>query len=78
MNLKLYLILNNMTQQEFADILECSRSCLNCVMHGRQRPSKRLAADIERMTNGRVTRKELFDLYEKNNSLSENDLESQK
>ena len=55
MKLRNYLFHNNITIGEFADKLLCSRCHLSSVIWGRLKPSKRLAASIERETGGLVS-----------------------
>lgn len=55
MKLKIYLCTNNITQTDFAKKLGISRSHLNLIVSGKQRPSKSLANLIETITEGEVT-----------------------
>lgn len=54
MNLKTYLNNNNQSLKEFCQILECGRGYLSRIASGHLRPGKRLAKDIERLTEGKV------------------------
>lgn len=60
MNLRVYLATKNIQIKDFSDILECNRSYLSRIISGHIKPSKRLAKEIERMTNGDVTAAELL------------------
>jgi ribosome-binding protein aMBF1 (putative translation factor) len=61
MNLREYLFYNRITVKEFSEKIEYSRTHLSAIIHGRLKPSKRLAKQIERETNGEVTVKELME-----------------
>jgi len=60
MDLRTYLFNNRLSVKEFAEKLHCSRTHMSAVMNGRLKPSIRLAASIERETNGEVKIKELL------------------
>jgi DNA-binding transcriptional regulator YdaS (Cro superfamily) len=60
MYLREYLYKKNKTLMAFAKELGCDRTYLANISLGRLRPGKRLAADIERLTNGEVTAADLM------------------
>ncbi len=61
MDLREYLFRKRMTTKEFAEKLEYSRTHLTLILNGKSRPSKRLAKDIERLTDGEVTVADLLE-----------------
>lgn len=63
--LREFLFYEEKTITKFAKELEISRNYLSQIAMGHQKPSKRLAKDIERITEGKVTAEEL--LKEKEN-----------
>jgi DNA-binding transcriptional regulator YdaS (Cro superfamily) len=65
MNLREYLFYNRISIKEFAEKIEYSRPHLSGIIHGKYRPSARLAKTIELATNGEVTVKELMEGEEK-------------
>lgn len=60
MKLRDYLYHNRITITEFAQVLDYSRGHLTSVVNGKLRPSKKLARQIEKNTNGQVTVQELL------------------
>lgn len=60
MDLREYLFKNRMTLVEFSRVVDFNRDHLSRVMHGRKRPSKKLARIIEKATNGHVKAQELL------------------
>jgi transcriptional regulator with XRE-family HTH domain len=58
--LRNYLIRQKISVSNFGRILNCSRAHLSKIINGRQRPSKKLAAAIEKATNGEVKAKYLL------------------
>lgn len=63
MKLREYLFYNSISVKAFSQIIGCTRVHLSEVIHGRRKAGKRLAKDIERATEGKVTTKEILDLY---------------
>lgn len=65
MKLKEYLLQNDITQVKFAKMINRSRATVNDYVNGWRNISLRTAVQIEKMTNGQVTRKEMRpDLFE--------------
>ncbi len=60
MDLREYLFRNRLTVKGFSDKIDCSRNHLSSIIHGRFKPSKRLAKDIELATNGEVKAEDLL------------------
>ncbi len=60
MNLREYLFIKRMTVTEISKMLECNRPYMSAIVNGRLKPSKRLAKDIERVTNGEVKAEEIL------------------
>lgn len=60
MNLKGYIYSCNMTINEFAAKINCNRAYFSRLINGHVKPGKRLAADIERATNGDVKAEDLL------------------
>lgn len=60
MNLREYLFRNNVQINDFSLFLGYRREHISNVIHGRRRPSKRLAQAIEQATKGEVTAEELL------------------
>ena len=58
--LETYLYNQRMSVTEFSLLLDYSRTHLSQVIHGRQKPSRKLARAIERTTNGNITAEELL------------------
>ena len=58
MNLREYLFINRLTVTEFSKKVDCNRPYMSGIIHGRIKPSKRLARDIEEATNGEVKAEE--------------------
>lgn len=58
--LKEYLFYKRKTVTDFAKELDVTRSYLNRIVLGKIKPSKLLAKEIERMTNGEVKAEELL------------------
>ena len=59
MNLREYMFHNRLTSVEVAKRLECSRQLVTMARAGKK-VGKRFAKDIERMTEGKVTVKEIL------------------
>jgi len=55
MTLRDYLFHNRMSVKQFSETLDYSRTHLSGIIHGKLKPSKRLAKAIEKATNGEVT-----------------------
>ena len=60
MNLRDYLYHNRISVSEFSETIDYSRTHISGVLHGKLRPSSRLARAIEKATNGEVTVEELM------------------
>ncbi len=60
MKLRDYLNSQNLSISELARQLDYERAHISRVVNGSQRPSPKLARAIEKMTNGKVTAKELL------------------
>lgn len=60
MDLREYLFRNRITVKKFSEKMECARTHISEILHGRRKPSKRLAQSIENATNGEVTVAELM------------------
>lgn len=60
MNLRDYLHFNRITVTEFAKTVDYSRGHLASIVNGKLKPSKKLARQIEKATNGQVTIEELL------------------
>lgn len=60
MNLREYLFHNRLSVKKFSEILDSSRNYISQVVNERVVPSKKLARNIEKATNGQVTSKELL------------------
>lgn len=60
MELREYLFHKRITVKKFSEMLDCTRTHLSEIIHGRRAPSRRLAKDIEQATNGEVTAEELL------------------
>lgn len=54
MKLKSYLAENNMTFREFAELIDVNATYLASISRGILKPSRRLAAEIEKITDGIV------------------------
>ena len=65
MDLKVYLVRNNITVNDFSEKIGCSRVYLSHIITGHQKPSKRLAKDISSATNGEVSIEYLLTFKEK-------------
>lgn len=65
MDLREYLFRKQISITEFSNQLECSRGYLSTIVHGKK-PSRLLAKEIERITNGEVTVEELMKTAPKN------------
>ena len=55
MRLKVYLATIDMTVKDFAAVLGCNRTYLSRIARGNAKPGKRLAKDIQELTDGQVT-----------------------
>lgn len=60
MELRIYLVKNRLTIKEFCEKIGYSRNQISGIIHGRLKPSPRLAKQIELATNGEVTANELL------------------
>jgi DNA-binding transcriptional regulator YdaS (Cro superfamily) len=60
MDLREYLFIHRLSVKDFSEKLDYSRTHLSAIVHGKLKPSKRLARAIERETNGEVTVEELL------------------
>lgn len=60
MELREYLFRNRLTVTHLSRLLECTRTHLSEIIHGRRKPSRRLAKDIEKITNGEVKAHSFF------------------
>ncbi len=60
MNLREYLFIKRISVKEFSEALDYSRTHLSGIVHGKLKPSKRLAKAIEKATNGEVTVTEIL------------------
>jgi transcriptional regulator with XRE-family HTH domain len=56
-----YLRRQKLSITDLGKILNYNRSHLSKIIHGRQRPSKKLAEAIERMTHGEINAKKLLE-----------------
>lgn len=54
MKLKSYLADIGMTVKDFSALLECNYRYMSRIMNGHVKPGKRLAQDIEDLTDGQV------------------------
>jgi plasmid maintenance system antidote protein VapI len=59
-NLRDYLYHNRISVTEFAKNIDYSRGHLTSIINGKLRPSKKLARQIEKATNGEVKAEELL------------------
>lgn len=59
MDLKEYLLQNDITQIKFAKMINRSRATVNDYVNGWINVSLRTAVQIEKVTNGQVTRQEV-------------------
>jgi len=53
-NIREYLFYNKLSVREFSKKVDCSRTYLSQIVHGKIKPGRKLARDIERATNGEV------------------------
>lgn len=60
MELKKYLFLKRINITEFSEKIEISRSYLSAIANGKLIPSRKIARQIERATEGEVTAKEIL------------------
>lgn len=60
MDLREYLFYNRITIKKFSETVECTRTHLSEIIHGRRSASRRLAKDIEKATDGQVKAKDLI------------------
>lgn len=68
MELRDYLHFKRITILDFAKKVDIHRGTLSLILNGKQRAGKRLAVDIERVTNGEVTVAEVLALYKKSDN----------
>lgn len=54
MKLKTYLADIEMTAKDFSSLLGCNAQYISMIMNGHKKPGKRLAKDIEDLTDGKV------------------------
>jgi transcriptional regulator with XRE-family HTH domain len=55
MNLKVYLANNDMTMRDFCSRINYDPRYLSLIMNGHKIPGRKLAEQIENLTNGQVT-----------------------
>lgn len=67
MNLKEYLDEEGLMIKGLAKKVMIAPSYLSAIIHGKRKPSFRLAKNIERMTQGKVTATEILNLYDEMN-----------
>lgn len=60
MNLRDYLLENDIKQAYFSALVETSRSHMSCIIAGSRNPGARLAHRISRATNGEIKAKDLL------------------
>ena len=60
MNLKEYIFYSNKTQKEMAEMLDVDPSLIRGIMAGSHRISKKFARNIEKVTNGMVTKEDIL------------------
>lgn len=60
MDLREYLFRQRISVTDFAKLIGCSRAYISKIVNDQIRPGKRLAKDIELITNGEVTAEELL------------------
>lgn len=60
MKLRDYLIDKGITQEIFAERLDIGRSHLSCVIKGTRNASKKMAKNIEKETNGVISKEEIL------------------
>jgi hypothetical protein len=60
MDLRRYLFEKKISIVDFSKTIECDRAYLSKIVNGKLKPSKRLAKDIEKATNGDVKAEELL------------------
>lgn len=63
MNLNIYLTSKGLTDQAFADMIECERSFANRLRHGEVYPKYPTVVRIEKATQGHVTAVDLFEAH---------------
>lgn len=61
MKLKAYLAEIGMSAKDFSVLIECNYRYLSLIMNGHLKPGKRLAKDIEELTDGHVSATEYKD-----------------
>jgi hypothetical protein len=54
MKMKVYLADIGMTAKDFCCLIECDYPYFSRIMNGHRRPGKRLAREIEKITDGKV------------------------
>jgi len=54
MKLKCYLADIGMTMKDFSQLVQCNHRYMSRIMNGHAKPGKRLARDIEELTDGQV------------------------
>lgn len=60
MDLREYLFHNRLSIVQFSEMVYSSRTHMSAIVHGKLRPSKRLAKLIENATNGEVKAESLL------------------
>jgi DNA-binding transcriptional regulator YdaS (Cro superfamily) len=65
MDLKIYLESRNIEHKEFAKMILVTPTTISNYIAGRRRPNIQIALRIEKVTNGKVTIKDLLDCWEK-------------
>jgi len=59
-NLTDYLYWNKLSITDFSKKVDCTRTYLSSIINGRQVPSRRMARDIERATDGAIKAEDLL------------------
>jgi DNA-binding transcriptional regulator YdaS (Cro superfamily) len=62
MGLKEYIFMKDLSIKNFSKILDCSRSYLSRVVRGKIKPSSKFARQIEKATEGKVTKEEVLNV----------------
>ena len=60
MKLRDYLKKHNITQEKFAELIGVTRPWVTCIVNEQRNPSINVIIAIEKVTNGEVTTKDLF------------------
>lgn len=78
MNLRDYLYYNKISVKDFSKNLDYSRTHISAIIHGRLKPTKRLAKAIEQATNGEVKAEDLISYKEKRRSIEVSKIREEK